>query len=321
VNQAAGEITLMWQSDVPVTFAQIETITELVFTSKEAGTGQLEWYATATESYFIDASGTPIPAEFYAGLVEIYDPPVILLESPINACEGQTVTIPGIAHGLNPPLTYEWIYPNGQTDSVQPYFSSVTLADAGYYTLLVTDALGCTDQESVYLSVSAIPVAAFHGSDTLTVPRGFILEAGSGMASYLWNTGAITESIKIIAEGMYIVELESWAGCIGIDSVYILFAPPECFYIPNAFTPNGDGLNDIFKPVTFCPVTDYHMLIYNRWGEKLFESNDISTGWDGRKNGNLCPGDTYVYMISYKVEETQGAAAKNVKYGIVLLLK
>ena len=95
----------------------------------------------------------------------------------------------------------------------------------------------------------------------------------------------------------------------------------KCLDAPNAFTPNSDGLNDVFKAVSICPVKDFRMLIYNRWGEKLFESNDISYGWDGRKNGVECHSDTYVYVISYIVEKFPGVEEKNVLDGVLLLLK
>jgi gliding motility-associated-like protein len=108
--------------------------------------------------------------------------------------------------------------------------------------------------------------------------------------------------------------------CFGIDSIYIRI-PVDCIFIPNAFTPDGDGLNDTFNAISRCPLFDYHLLIFNRWGEKLFESHDISSGWDGKKNGKLCPGDAYVYMISYTVLESQNKESKEVKYGIFVLLK
>jgi gliding motility-associated-like protein len=185
---------------------------------------------------------------------------------------------------------------------------------------VVTDALGCYDQKSIQVVVSENPVAAFHGEDTLVVAAGYILHAGEGLASYHWNTGEITESIIINQEGWYWIEMVSKGDCFGIDSIYIRI-PVDCIFIPNAFTPDGDGLNDTFNAISRCPLFDYHLLIFNRWGEKLFESHDISSGWDGKKNGKLCPGDAYVYMISYTVLESQNKESKEVKYGIFVLLK
>jgi gliding motility-associated-like protein len=222
-------------------------------------------------------------------------------------------------------MSYQWTYPDGQVTATDPHFDSVSYANSGYYTLLVTDSLGCSDEKTVYLSVSDNPVAAFHGTDTLTVPVDYILDAGPGLASYLWNTGETGESIVITTEGRYRVEMISSVGCIGVDSVYILLIeeeiPIECLFVPNAFTPNGDGMNDTFKAVSGCQLSFFRMEIFNRWGEFLFSSTDISIGWDGIYEGKLCPGDGYVYKIAYRVEGAPETALDMVKVGMVVIVK
>ncbi len=325
IDQVAGVITLQWQDTAPLTFMQKETVVELVFTPTQTGQGQLDWYTGATESYFRTQDGTPIPVEFYANDVDIYNPPEILLAANKTACEGESVKILGMASTTYPPLRYSWTYPDGHTDTIDPVIPALTQSDAGDYTLLVTDAMGCTDQKTIRLVVSENPVAAFHGTDTLTVPFDYLLEAGTGMASYLWNTGETSESLRIRLEGMYRVELVSMAGCVGVDSVYILVLtdelPEECIFIPNAFTPDGDGLNDTFKAVTGCPVSFFRMEIFDRWGELMFVSKDISIGWDGFYDGKLCPGDGYVYKIVYRPEGLEENAENMVKVGMVVIVK
>ena len=120
----------------------------------------------------------------------------------------------------------------------------------GIIPFLATDAMHCTDQKTIHIEVSENPVAAFHGMDTLEMHVGDVLDAGAGMASYKWNTGDTTESIVIQSEGMYSVEMESLFGCTGRDSIYIKLTsdeiPSNYIFIPNAFSPDGDGLNDIF---------------------------------------------------------------------------
>jgi gliding motility-associated-like protein len=324
VDQAAGEITLQWQDAVPLTLDGLQIVAELVFTPKQPGQGQLDWYTGSAESYFVDISGLPIPAEFHSEQISIYDPPVIILSAAKSACIGEKLTITSVASSTYPPLRYQWTYPDGHTSETDPFIMNVTYADAGDYTLLATDSMGCTDQKTIRLVVSENPVAAFNGTDTLEVPPGYILDAGSGLAYYLWNTGETTESITITTEGMYTVEMESGMGCIGKDSVFVKLTdevPPGCLFIPNAFTPDNDGLNDTFKPVVTCPVTFYRMFIYNRWGEKLFETDNISEGWDGKKNGVPCPGDVYVYKIAYNVVGAEGDQLEKLETGAVTIVK
>ena len=323
VDQAAGIINLAWNSPSPVTFTQPETVAELVFTTKNPGQGELAWYTGTTESYFTNAGGNPIPAEFQTGEVKVYEPPEIILDQSKTVCTGQFVSIMGIALGNQPPIDYQWIYPDGDTTSNDPFFFSVTQADAGLYTLLATDHVGCTDQKSIELFVSENPVAAFHGTDTLEMHTGDVLDAGTGLSSYRWNTGDSTESIVINAEGMYSVEMESPVGCLGSDSVYVKLTSEEIpefnLYVPNAFTPDGDGVNDTFLALyNGNDISHFTMEVYDRWGGRIFRSENILLGWDGKKNGKDCPGGVYVYKIVFSVD---GVTGNQERVGTVMLVK
>jgi len=324
IDVAAGEITLQWHNPTELTFIGAETVTELVFTPKEPGLGELAWYTDPTDSYFENLEGAPIPAQFFTDDLVIYDPPEILLQESRTVCEGDSVTIYSAATGLYPPISYVWTYPDGSIHLSDPVFDSILESNAGSYTLLATDSLGCSDQKSIQLIVSDIPVADFHGSDTLTKAPGYILEAGSGQAYYLWNTGETTDQITIDSTGLYRVEMITHVGCYGADSVFLFISEEvmyECLFIPNAFTPNGDGLNDVFMAVSQCPLSYFRMEIYNRWGEMFFVSEDINTGWDGKKNGNLCPGDAYVYKIAYRPIELPATERAIVKAGVVVIVE
>ncbi len=326
LDQVAGEINLAWNSPDAVTFAGTEKVADLVFTTKNPGQGELEWYTGETDSYFTNAGGNLIPAVFQTGQVTIYKPPAImLLDNSKTVCIGDFVTIMGIAQGNQSPLTYRWIYPTGDTTGTDPAFFSITPADAGLYTLLVTDQVGCTDQKSIELIVSENPVAAFHGTDTLELNPGDALDAGSGLTSYLWNTGDTTESIDIIADGMYSVEMESPIGCLGSDSVYVKLTSEEIpeidFYIPNAFSPNGDGINDIFQikfPNSTFNIQHSTLSIYDRWGGLIVETDGIVNGWDGKKNGKDCPVGVYVYKIVFSVD---GVVGNQERVGVVMLVR
>jgi gliding motility-associated-like protein len=71
--------------------------------------------------------------------------------------------------------------------------------------------------------------------------------------------------------------------------------------MPTGFTPNGDNLNDIFKPIgEGIDPKNYLFMVFNRWGEKLFETDDLNIGWDGKYNGNPVQTDTYIWKIKAK---------------------
>ncbi len=91
-------------------------------------------------------------------------------------------------------------------------------------------------------------------------------------------------------------------------------------FIPNAFTPNGDQINDVFRPVTYCTWPYFHFVVYSRWGEKMFETNQQDSGWDGRWRSQAAPVDTYFWVVEYGGNEP-GAASVVHKSGDVSLIR
>lgn len=110
-------------------------------------------------------------------------------------------------------------------------------------------------------------------------------------------------------------------GCI-VDSVIVMLRLqmlPGCdaFYMPGAFTPNGDGSNDVFRPIHSPYLTNYLLEIYNRWGQRVYADKDVLKGWDGTAGGTPLPAGTYVWMIRYENFENRTRSLK----GEVLLLR
>ncbi|HWK07083.1 MAG TPA: gliding motility-associated C-terminal domain-containing protein [Puia sp.] len=110
-------------------------------------------------------------------------------------------------------------------------------------------------------------------------------------------------------------------GCV-VDSASVHLAldlTPECdaIYLPNAFTPNGNGVNDLFRIVHSPYLTQIKLRVYNRYGELLFTSSDQRPGWDGAFHGTAQPPGTYVWTVDYTDLEKQGKTA----HGAVLLIR
>ncbi len=126
-----------------------------------------------------------------------------------------------------------------------------------------------------------------------------VLSTDSFYRDYLWNDNSKNQSLQITHPGTYWVEVTDSNNCVGKDSIQIYSC--EKFVAPNAFTPNGYGINDVFKPVFYGPVVSYTLSIYNRWGQMIFKSSDTGKGWDGTVSGVLQPEDTYVWNCMFQL--------------------
>ncbi len=139
------------------------------------------------------------------------------------------------------------------------------------------------------------------GNDTLLcLGQELILQAPSNL-NYEWNTRDTDNSIRIFnTPGVY--WLRAWNDCFSrSDTIVVEYEECDCgFYVANSFTPNGDELNDLFSPVSDCYFEEYEMMIFDRWGEKIFYTDKMTKGWDGTLNGRNLPEGTYTYQLRYK---------------------
>jgi gliding motility-associated-like protein len=122
-----------------------------------------------------------------------------------------------------------------------------------------------------------------------------------GFKNYLWSTGDISNTVALNNLGSYWLTVTDSHNCNGTDT-FTVQKNSNCIPIgvPNAFTPNKDGINDIFKPTIMQQISDYHFMVFNRYGQMIFETDKYGTGWDGTFKGTAQPRNSYVYMISFK---------------------
>jgi gliding motility-associated-like protein len=114
---------------------------------------------------------------------------------------------------------------------------------------------------------------------------------------YSWSTGTAEETTWIKKRGTYSLTVTE-GNCSAVDTVVVDTCPT--FAIPSAFSPNGDGENELFK-ITGIGFNSYELLIFNRWGQLIYKSVEQSEGWDGTSmNGKECQIDVYIYKLNYQ---------------------
>lgn len=230
-----------------------------------------------------------------------------------------------------------WTFGNGEVMNTLGNPSAV-FATSGMYdvTLSVTTAGGCTVSKThpSYIFVENTPIASFQPSSTTLNSfdsQVYFNNTTVGAVSYQWSFGDGTHSdienpthtYDVGISSNYLVELvaESETGCTDTAWVELAAGDELIYYIPNAFTPDGDEFNQTFQPVFsegFDPF-DYTLLIFNRWGEIVFESHDVNIGWDG-----TYPNSTELIsgMFTWKVEfKTLASDKRIVEVGHVNLLR
>lgn len=187
-----------------------------------------------------------------------------------------------------------WNFGDGSTSSTT---DPVHLyAAPGTYTVTLTETFnGQSFTDSLQVLINPLPQVELGDTILLYTGSAINLHAGGGFMQYDWTTGSTDSIIEVSSQGDFGVTVKDYHCCINSDTVYVkVFA----YYIPTAFTPNSDGKNDIFRVIGLYRNIDFKMMIYDRWGQEIFTSDDIDTGWDGTFKNQPCPSDTYVWRVN-----------------------
>lgn len=208
-------------------------------------------------------------------------------------------------------VSQTWSFDNTTSSQPSPYHC---FTQSGSYSvkLIVTDNNGCTDSllKVNYIIVHPDPVADFDVSSnpSKTDMPVYFTDKSTGAISWYWAFGDLNNSSSSAQHpsftysdsGMYNVMLVvvNQFGCVDTTYKSLLIQPEFTFYIPNTFTPNGDGVNELFFPkASSINFSDFDFYIFDRWGNQIFHTTDFNKGWDGKLNGRTVQQDTYVWRV------------------------
>lgn len=273
---------------------------------------------TITTTYSLIANSN-CGADTNTVLITVHNLPTVICSGDIKFCAGETSTL--TASGGN---TYSWLPSTGLSSATGNSVNASPLSTI-QYTVIATDINGCTNFCTINLSQH--PIAVVDAGENTTIVRGEKTQlSASGTGTHQWLpleglscTNCPNPLASPITTTKYYILFTDTNGCTAMDSV-VITVDISCGYVftPNVFSPNNDGQNDIFyvEAKAEC-INNFIFTIYNRWGEKMFETNNITEGWDGKYKGKELETDVFVYIISYNLSDGIDIISK----GNITLLK
>ncbi len=225
-------------------------------------------------------------------------------------CEGDEVVL--IMPVLINPSTYLWS--DGDTTRDNAFDKK------GTYYGMATNICG-TQSDTINVNVNDKPKLTLPHDSTFCKFYPYYVHASNGGGNpqgYTWIRGdGLGDSVLVNREGWFIVSAHNDCGT-STDSMVVYERYCCDIAVPNAFSPDGDGVNDVLKPVVECEISNYRFEVFSRWGQQMFASSDINTGWDGKYNGTVQDIGTFIWTITYQVK---GELTPTSKKGNVTLIR
>ncbi|HEY9113923.1 MAG TPA: PKD domain-containing protein [Bacteroidales bacterium] len=287
-----------------------------IISGSGAGPYDLSWTGMGAKNISLSVNdGGCLSEPYSSGLTVLQSPQTAFSANLQQGCAPYTVEFTNNTSNESSSVTYSWDFgvAGGTSSQASPSF---TYSTPGSYTvsLTVTNNGQCANKltEAGFIEVNDTPVSEFTPNPTETLLEdatiNFINTSSSiDNLTYEWDFGDGGSSTEIApnhtytSQGTFLVNLivTTAAGCENESTQEVTVFPNFAVYAPSAFTPNGDGKNDLFE-VKGIGIKNYHLQIYSRWGELIYESFNLEEMWDGKVDGTLVESATYAFLIKYQ---------------------
>ncbi|WP_165958231.1 gliding motility-associated C-terminal domain-containing protein [Segetibacter sp. 3557_3] len=221
-----------------------------------------------------------------------------------TSCGNVDLTLRPVTEASSPGLTYTYFKDPGATEAVP---DPKLVSSSGTYYIKGTNTTGCSIVQPVLVTVNPLPVINVINPVPVVFPATVNVSTSfantPGVDYTFWSNPAATSSTiqptAIGTSGTYYIRARNQFGCLATQPVVVVISPPPLPKIvaPNAFSPNNDGINDVFRPVIDGQIAQYYLRIMNRYGQEVFGTPDITRYWNGSLNGNKLPVGTYYWIF------------------------
>ncbi|MVT10838.1 gliding motility-associated C-terminal domain-containing protein [Chitinophaga tropicalis] len=232
----------------------------------------------------------------------VVDPPVADAGEDATICYGEQVTLQASGG-----TTYSWT-PAATLTTPRQATTVAKPLDTTAYVVAVTDVQGCPKVVTDTVVINVVPpVPAFAGNDTIVIlNQPFQLNASGGVR-YVWTPADGLDDPNVYnpvttlnRDITYTVTVYTEEGCSGTDNIHVRFIAGPDIYVPTGFSPNGDGKNDVFRPLPVGIVQLEYFRVFDRWGKMMYSTSQYLKGWDGNFNGQPAAIGTYVWVVQGK---------------------
>ena len=268
---------------------------------------------TSTQSYSVIGTTIWGCQDSAVSSITVNPLPIAGFSSATSGCVSFCVDFINTSYGSS---NYLWNFGDGNYSNIQsPTYCYTSTGVYSVELITISDSL-CYDTLNIqnYITVYPLPLADF----TIYPPSASVIDpifnftdnSSSDVVQWYWDFGdGYNQNNLLTFEHVYPSDINSGTysvnlyvvnqfGCVDTITHYVIITPYSSLYVPNSFTPNGNGLNDIFYAYG-QGIISFDMRIYDRWGNYIFRSLDINIGWDGKVNGRMALNDVYVYKIIY----------------------
>ncbi|MCC6288164.1 MAG: DUF11 domain-containing protein [Chitinophagaceae bacterium] len=242
----------------------------------------------------------------------INDIPTVVVTDPVFVCAPATInlTLPAVTAGSTPALTYTY-FTDAQATIALPNYNAIY--KSGTYYIKGTNASGCSDIKPANADIKSIALTLTSSTGAVIGGSNFTLSTNANVeyeifswspaAMFTNQTAKMQTAVLKDSSTTFTVMAVSEDGCKDTASVSVNLAGNAIdLFIPNAFTPNHDGKNDVFK-VYGTTVTGAEIRIYTQWGALIYETNDNTKGWDGTSKGIAQPVGPYIYVVKVRTSD------------------
>jgi gliding motility-associated-like protein len=296
-----------------------DTIVNSVWNFGDGGTStqtnEVHRYTTPGTYYAsLSASTTKGCTKTLYDTIRVSGTPQPIITAPDIACVNSFIQLQGSLIVPDTSITWSWTLGNGQVASGQNSYTSYSTVGTPQVKLQAANFLGCKSDTTKTINVVPLPGINIVQDPTIVAGTGIVIPTtySQNVVSWTWTPATGLSCLdcanpysKPQFTTKYKVSVVDSNGCASSKEITVtVVCNDKNYFIPNTFSPNGDGMNDVFYPRGNGINRIQSMRIFNRWGQMVFEkknfiANEAASGWDGKVNGKPADQDVYVYIIEF----------------------